>query len=138
MPLITRTLIKTSLVYLALALFLGTILVAAPLLNINLPPGLTPLFFHLFMVGWVAQLIFGVAVWMFPKFSMQKPRGDERLIWAAYSLLNVGLVLRLIGEPMQSAAPAPIWGWFLAASATAQWLAGLGFGWNFWPRVKEK
>lgn len=138
MPLITRTLIKTSLVYLALALLLGTILVAAPLINVNLPPGMTPLFFHLFMVGWVAQLIFGVAVWMFPKFSMKQPRGDERLIWVAYSLLNIGLGLRVIGEPMQSASPAPIWGWLLAASATAQWLAGLGFGWNFWTRVKEK
>jgi hypothetical protein len=138
MPLITRTLIKTSLVYLALALLLGAVLVAAPLFNFSLPPGFTPLFFHLFMVGWVSQLIFGVAVWMFPKFSMQQPRGDERLIWVAFGLLNIGLSLRMIGEPMQSFAPMPVWGWFLAVSAAAQWLAGLGFGWNFWTRVKEK
>lgn len=138
MPLITRTLIKTSLIYLVLALLLGTVLVVAPALHIDIPVGLTPLFFHLFMVGWVAQLIFGVAVWMFPKFTMQQPRGNEKLLWTAYSLLNLGLVLRLIGEPLQSAAPSPVWGWFLVVSAFVQWLAGLGFAWNFWSRVKEK
>ena len=138
MPLITRTLIKTSLIYLVLALSLGMVLVAVPLVDIYTPPGLTPLFFHLFMVGWVAQLIFGVAVWMFPKYSMKYPRGNENLTWVAYGLLNIGIVLRVIGEPMQSASPAPVWGWILAASATAQWLAGLGFGWNFWTRVKER
>jgi hypothetical protein len=90
------------------------------------------------MVGWVAQLIFGVAVWMFPKFTMQQPRGNEKLLWTAFGLLNLGLVLRLIGEPMQSAAPSPVWGWFLVVSASAQWLAGLGFAWNFWSRVKER
>jgi hypothetical protein len=138
MPLITRTLIKTSLVFLALALLLGAGIVLAPVSNISLPPGLTPLFFHLFMVGWVAQLIFGVAVWMFPKFSMQKPRGDERLLWAGYGLLNFGLLLRLVGEPMQSVTPSTFWGWLLVGSATIQWLAGLIFAWNFWLRVKEK
>lgn len=138
MPLITRTLIKTSLVYLALSLLLAAVLVAAPALDLSLPPGLSPLFFHLFMVGWVAQLIFGVAVWMFPKYSMEKPRGNETLLWAGYGLLNIGLVLRLIGEPMHSVAPSMVWGWLLFLSATAQWLAGFGFAWNFWLRVKEK
>jgi hypothetical protein len=90
------------------------------------------------MVGWVSQLIFGVVFWMFPNYSAARPRGSERLGWAGYWLLNVGLLLRVAAEPWQRAAPGPLPGTLLAVSAGLQWLAGMAFVVNTWPRVKER
>lgn len=53
-------------------------------------------------------------------------------------LLNLGLVLRLVGEPAQVLNPSNIWGWMLATSALLQWLAGVLFVINTWGRVKER
>ena len=55
---------------------------------------------------------------------------------AIYLLLNAGLILRVIGEPMQAFQPDAGWGWLLAVSAVLQWLAGMGFVANTWARVK--
>jgi len=50
-----------------LALLLGMLVAAQAPLRIAAPLyAFNPVFFHLFMVGWVAQLIFGVVFWMFP------------------------------------------------------------------------
>ncbi len=129
--------IKTSLVYLVLALLTGVALGLGSALSVNwLPPGLTPVYFHLYMVGWVTMLIFGVVYWMFPKYSLERPRGSTRLGWWVYGLLNVGLALRVLGESL--AQPGNGWGWALVVSAALQWLAGTGFVLNTWQRVKEK
>jgi hypothetical protein len=132
MPPLTRWMVKTSLVYLMLALLTGLLLaMRAPLGWDWVPSGLTPAYFHLYMVGWISMLIFGVVFWMFPKFTQAHPRGSERLGWATYGLINVGLILRVFGE-----AFGP--GWVLIISALLQWLGGLAFVVNTWRRVKEK
>ena len=139
MPRLVRWFIKSSLLYLVAALLVGVVLAGRSLLG--LPAGLAalgPVYFHLFMVGWVTQLIFGVAYWMFPKYSREKPRGSEALGWATYGLLNGGLLLRAVAEPLQAAHPGGVWGGLLALSALLQWLAGLGFVLNSWGRVKER
>ncbi len=137
MPPLTRWFVKSALVCFVAALLVGVSLAARSLLN--LPPvfaALQPVYFHLLMVGWVTQLIFGVAYWMFPKFSPAQPRGSERLGWATFALLNVGLLLRAVGEPLAAARAGA--GWLLALSAVLQWLAGMAFVVNSWARVKEK
>jgi hypothetical protein len=139
MPPLTRWFVKSAFVYFALALVVSLLLAARAVFD--LPPlvsALTPVYFHLFMVGWVTQLIFGVAHWMFPVFSKAAPRGNDRLGWATYGLINVGLILRLIAEPWNSAAPSPLAGWLLVGPALLQWLAGVGYVINIWGRVKER
>ena len=139
MPLLARLHIKTGLVYFVFALLLGTLLALRPILK--LPAGLSafqPVYLHLLMVGWVTQLIIGVVYWMFPKYSKENPRGSERLGWWVYGLLNVGLVLRLFGEPLNVLAGELNVGWLLALSAVLQMLAGWGFIANTWPRVKVR
>lgn len=137
MPALTRWFIKTAFVYLVLALLLGVVLAARAVLPVpEMLNQLGPVYFHLLMVGWVTQLIFGVAHWMFPKFSTELPRGDERVMWAVYGLLNLGLILRVSGEPL-------LGGWVLAGplvalAAILQWLAGLGAVSVLWGRVKVK
>lgn len=139
MPTLTRWLIKSALVYLAAALLLAFILalpetVALPTFVLYLNPA----YFHLFLVGWVTQMIFGVIYWMFPIITRAQPRGNERLGWTSYILLNAGLLLRVVGEPLTSARPEAGFGWLLAVSAVLQWLAAVLFIRLAWPRVKDK
>ncbi len=100
--------------------------------------GLFPVYIHLLVFGWLTQLVFGVVYWMFPKYSAEKPRGSETLGWWTYALLNVGLALRAIAEPVQSVHPNPFAGWTLVVSAAIQFCAGLTFVLNSWNRVREK
>lgn len=135
MPTLTRWFLKAALVYLILALCAG-ILLALP--GMNSTSGLFPVYLHMLTFGWLTQLIFGVAFWMFPKYSTAKPRGHEWLGWAAFILLNIGLVLRIIFEPLHGAMPSSLSSWMLVAAALLQWLAGVTFVANTWPRVREK
>lgn len=139
MPALTRWHIKTSFAFLALALLLG---IAVTLRRVIALPDwvsyLSPVYFHLIMVGWVTQMIFGVIFWMFPIVTRDRPRGSVTLGWTVYILLNTGLLLRLLAEPLNSLSPGAIWGWVLVVSAVAQWLAAVIFVFNSWPRVKEK
>jgi hypothetical protein len=135
-PKVTRWIIKSALVYLVLGALIGSLALssAAPL-----PPALLalrPLAWHLLTLGWATQLVFGVALWMFPIFSKAQPRGDERLIWAGFWTLNAGMAMRAVGEPAGSLWPGSVPLWLLPAAALLQ-VAGI---WIFvvvlWPRVK--
>ncbi len=139
MPFITRLFIKSALLYFVAALIAALTLALNPLLALpGFVTALSPVYFHLLMVGWVTQLIMGVAYWMFPKFTREKPRGYTWLIWATFLLLNSGLLLRVVAEPMRVLQSTAWWGWLLALSALLQWLAGLAFVANCWPRIKER
>jgi hypothetical protein len=128
--------LRFSIGYLLAALLLGAALAA---------PGLTPALgllgpaqLHLFVVGWLTQLIMAIVYWMFPRYSLEKPRGRPSLAWATCAFLNVGLLLRVAAEPMQVLQPEGGWGWVLAASALLQWLAALAFVVNTWARIRER
>ncbi len=141
MPLLTRWFIKTSFVYFILALLTGVILGAQAVWAFNPPTAdLFPTYFHLLAEGWISMLIIGVAFWMFPKYTLERPRGNESLGWASYILLNLGLLLRMVGEPANAvvATPASFWAILLVISASLQWLGGMAFVLNTWARVKEK
>ncbi len=138
MPTPTRWFIKTSFVYLALALITGLLLALQPLFNLSALGGLFPIYIHLLVFGWLTQLVFGVVYWMFPKYSAATPRGSEALGWWTYGLLNVGLILRAIAEPVQAVQPNPLTGWTLVISALLQLLSGVAFVLNSWKRVRVK
>jgi hypothetical protein len=134
-----RFFIRTALAYLLAAFIVGGIILANQGLALDGRIGaLLPVFYHLLMVGWVTQLICGVALWMFPPVSRAQPRGDERLGWLTYGALNAGLILRAIGEPLYAWLSAPWLGWTLALSAVLQVLASWAFVLAIWPRVKAR
>ena len=136
MPTLTRWFIKSAMLYLVAALALSVAMQLPLAGSMPVLRRIWPTYLHLLVVGWLTQLIFGVAFWMFPKYSAARPRGSDQWGWATFALLNLGLILRAIAEPWQgpggSAAP------LLVASAVAQLLAGLAFVVNTWPRVKER
>jgi hypothetical protein len=134
-PTLTRWFIKSAILYLVAALALS-IAMQLPLVDRPFLRVVWPTYLHLLVVGWLTQLIFGVAFWLFPKHPSASPRGSERLGSASFLLLNVGLLLRVLGEPraMLGGDAAGL----LVGSAVAQLLAGLAFVANTWPRVRER
>ena len=131
MPQLSRWFIRTALVYLLVSLMVG---VAQPSLT---AAGLIlwPTYVHLLVVGWLTQLIFGVAYWMFPRHRATTSFWTERLGWVAYGCLNAGLVLRAIAE----SGPITVLrgDWFLI-SAIFQLVAGWAFVIATWPRVRGR
>lgn len=129
MPTLTRWSLKTALCWAAIAMIVGMLLAwpGAPALPY-------PTYLHLLTVGWLSNLIFGVAHWMFPRASADAPRGDVRLAWAGWGMLNAGLLLRILGEVFRGSSSGA---WLVIAAAlqlVAVWL------WvaHLWPRVKVR
>jgi hypothetical protein len=134
MPLLTRLYIKASFVFLALALLSGALIAGGRIWSTSSwIAALSPVYFHLFLVGWVTELIFGVAYWMFPKFSREKYHGSPFLSWGTFLLLNLGLVL---GEPWITISAVPAAKIIVFTSAVLQLIAGVFFVINTWTRVK--
>lgn len=129
MPTVTRWALKTALGWAATAMLVGVLLAwpGAP----SLP---YPTYLHLLTVGWLSNLIFGVAHWMFPRASAEQPRGDVRTAWAGWGLLNAGLLIRIAGEGMFGAQHSPA----LVLSALLQLLAVWSWVIHLWPRVKVR
>jgi hypothetical protein len=119
-------------------LIAGLLVEFQSLFKLTMPGGLFPIYIHLFVLGWIPQLIFGVVFWMFPKYSTENPRRSESLGWWTYALLNAGLLISVIAEPAHFTQPNLLSGWLLVTSAIIQFLTGLAFVINSWGRVKEK
>jgi hypothetical protein len=139
MPMLSRWFIKIGLLYFVIGLMMGAALLAQPVIGWSASlQVLRPAYLHFLFIGWVTQIIMGVGYWMFPKYSKDKPRGREWLGWAVLILLNAGLVLRAIGEPAMILDPQAGLGWMLAMASLLLLLAGWGFIWNTWGRIKER
>jgi hypothetical protein len=134
MPPLARWYIKLAMLYLVGALVVGVLQgLRVPILSVA-----APAYVHMLVVGWITQMIFGVAYWMFPKFAPANPRGSNVLGIATFLLLNLGLLLRVVVEPVRTWRPGALPGELLVVAAVAQALAGVGFLLITWPRVKEK
>jgi hypothetical protein len=136
MPTLTRFFIKAGLFNFAAALVLGVLQ--------QFPDAwpfaatLTPVYFHLFMFGWITQIIIGVSIWMFPPLSKENPRGSDRVGWFCFWSLNAGLLLRVAFEPVVSGDVTSYWRFALVGSAFLQWAAGLLYVGVIWNRVRGK
>lgn len=139
MPTLSRWYIKIGMLYFLAGLFLAGLVLIQPVAGwSNRLQALRPVYLHFLFIGWISQLIMGVGYWMFPKYSKEKPRGSERVGWAVLILLNLGLVLRAIGEPAVILLPEAGLGWTLVIAALCLLLAGWGFVLNTWGRIKER
>lgn len=140
MPTESRWFIKTGIVWLVAALILGGLEWTSlfGLESVAVAAG-GPAHLHLFVFGWVTQMIIGVAVWMFPPYSRDRPKGRRWLSWVAYAGINAGMVTRVVAEPLvtESGQVAP-WSQLLLAAAIAQAVGGIAFAFNIWPRVKGR
>ena len=139
MPTLSRWLIRTALVCCAAAFLLGLALVIAPLrARYPVLAAAWPTYIHLLVVGWITQLIMGVAFWMFPRVQRRPALASDRPGWIVYASINLGLACRLIGEPVAAAHVGRPLGWLLPLSAALQLIGVVTFVIGIWPRVRTR
>lgn len=129
MPRLSCWFVRASLLYLAVGVTFGGLLLAHK--GIPLHPflwRLLPLHIEFLLFGWLVQLAMGVAFWIFPRF--WRSRGNERPAWVAFGLLNAGVLLAGISPLL--AWPA----WFILIGRLAETGAAIAFALHAWPRVK--
>ncbi|HET8632564.1 MAG TPA: hypothetical protein VFL88_00340 [Gemmatimonadales bacterium] len=129
MPRLVRWLIRSALICLVAALVLGAVRALSP--GNAWLAGAWPVYLHLLVLGWLSQLVTGVAYWMFPRVERGAAPTDWRG-WAVFALLNAGLVIRVIAEPTTLHGP------WLPFAAVLQFLAMTIFAWSIWPRVRGR
>lgn len=94
MTIITRIMIRLSLIYLLIGLTIGTFLLINKAWLIH--PALwflLPAHIELMIFGWIIQLTLGVAYWILPRVLETKGRGNVKLAWLMLLCLNAGIVL---------------------------------------------
>jgi cbb3-type cytochrome oxidase subunit 1 len=123
-------------VHLVVSLGLGLAL-AFPSLAASAGPW-RPVYFHLLVVGWATQMIFGVSWWMFPRTVPLDLAAVPWLGWSCFWLLNAGLVLRAICEPVIAVRASPLAAAGATTAALLQFLAVASFVWLMWSRVKTR
>jgi len=135
MPKLARWYAKSAMIYLVSGAIVAALALSQAL---PLPPGLLalrPLAWHLLTVGWATQLIFGVAFWMFPRVQGQRPRREWG--WMAFALINAGLLLRVLAQPIAEGDGDPVaWRVLLGVAAVLPVLGVMAFGVSVWPRVR--
>lgn len=134
MPRVTRWFIRTGLVYLVIAMCLAVLQAmrgGGAWLGFALP-----VYVHFLTLGWLTQLILGVAFWMFPSAPKAGTVG-ERVAWISYGLLNVGLLLRGIAEPLAPQTGGAVGAALLLAAALQLAATLLAVG-HLWPRVRGR
>lgn len=134
MPLLTRLFIRLGMIFFLIALLIG---VASQIRSLNFT-GITPLFWHALMVGWITQIIMGVSMWMFPGRIKEESFKNQKWGWLTLGFLNVGLILRLLSEPFVDISTVGMWNMLLIISAVLQLLAVIFYVVEIWPRVMSK
>lgn len=138
MPFESRLFVKTSLVALALVFVWGAAMAFEEAAGRPFPQIWAVEHAHLAFVGWLVNLVIGIALWMLPLDRQRYPKTQGRypphLPITFYLCLNVGLVLRIISEPFAGAAP--IASAVLVLSAVLQVLGIVLFAWVAWTRTR--
>lgn len=137
MKLQTRAFIRLAFVNLLLGL--SAFLLAAAAEPLGLDARLAALRYpamHFLTVGWLTQLIVGVAIWLFPLPPQSGAVWATPSGWVGMGLLNGGLVLRLLGEVGPAFGVSAWAGLALMLSALAQAIAAWLFVALLWPRLR--
>ena len=130
MPRLSAYFVRAALVYMLSGFFIGGLMLANKgVLNSPLIWRLLPLHVEITLLGWLVQLALGVAFWILPRLPGNAPRGDERLSWAAFALLNAGIGLSVLG--LWVASP-----WLAGLQRGLELAALVSFAAGSWKRIK--
>lgn len=138
MPSLSRLLVRTALIWLALGYAIGGLLLSQkgyPIANWIWSLRYTHV--HILLVGWTVQLATGVAFWILPRLDTSGSRGDERPVRWFYRALNSGVALAALHDPLAALAPAAqVWLRAMLVLAGLMYLAAAAlFVRHAWPRI---
>jgi heme/copper-type cytochrome/quinol oxidase subunit 1 len=135
MLLLHRMFIRLALVFLLAGIGLGSLMQARKGLGLApLPYAAVTVHNHLLTVGFMLNMVMGVAHWMFPRLpgATAVKAARDPLAWANLACLNVGLLLRAASEPWDGHG----WPAGLLVSAVLQPAGILLFVVAIWSRVR--
>jgi len=130
-PFLSVLFVRTALCWLAAGTAMGALLLAGKATPV--PAGVFRLFHahsEAVLVGWMVQLAMGVAWWILPKYPRLPERGPEAPVWAAWILMNAGVLLAGVGRSAGASDGVVL------AGRAAELLAALAFAAAAWPRIK--
>jgi hypothetical protein len=140
MPRETRLFVKTGMFYLGLTFVFGAVLAILEAIGHPAPFIASVEHGHLGFVGWLVNVVIGVALWMFPLDRASFPDTQGRYSVASvgwcYVLLNIGLPLRIVSEPWVQSGGSPFASGLLILSALMQLFAIFIFIGIAWRRVR--
>lgn len=132
-----RRFIKTGIVFLLLGLVLGGWMLVERELYHHYPSTyLLSAHTHLIAVGFVMQMILGVALWLFPRPASDDTRYRPTLITVSWWCVTVGTASRAIGELLRPFDTSGTLGWFIVFSGAAQLVGLMVFFYTMWTRIR--
>jgi hypothetical protein len=130
MPRLSVYFIRASLIYLLFGFTFGALLLANK--GIMLSPAiwmLLPIHIEFDLIGWLVQLAMGVAFWILPRFSKGPIRGNKRLSWIAFVIINIGILLAASDGIFETK-------WLMLLGRILEALALVLFAVGNWKRIK--
>ncbi len=97
--------LKSSLIYLVIGIIIGFLMfLSYQIKELSWIYSLRVVHTHLILVGFVIQMIMGVALWMFPQkptkqTDIEKRFTSEKEGLILYFIFNIGIILRSLFEP---------------------------------------
>jgi hypothetical protein len=134
---LVRRFIKTGVAFLFAGLALGGwLLVRRELFGVWPHPHLVSAHTHAVLVGFVMFVIFGVALWLFPRPPKDDVRYSPRRVAAAYWILTVATAGRFLAEAARAGWDAPWLPWVIVAGGLGQILGAAVYFLAMWPRIR--
>jgi heme/copper-type cytochrome/quinol oxidase subunit 1 len=134
---LVRRYIKTAIVFLAVGLVLGGwMLVRRELLGVPPAPYEVSAHTHAIGVGFFAEMVLGVALWLFPRPAKEDTRYSPRAAEVAYWILTLATAGRVVGELARPASSSLGLRWFVVLCGAGQGIAILIFFYNMWSRIR--
>ncbi len=132
-----RRFIKTGIVFLAVGLLSGLVMVVRrEVLGIWPSRYAIAAHTHVLLVGFVMFMILGVAVWIFPRPDKDDSRYRPGLVEASYWLLLAGTTARFLGETARGGLAAVWLRWVVVLASLAQVAGIVLFMWTMWSRIR--
>lgn len=134
---LVRRFIKTGVLFLFSGLSLGAwLLVRRELFGVWPHPHLVSAHAHAVLVGFVMFLIFGVALWLFPRAPKEDTRYSPSRILAAYWILALSTGGRFVAEALRAWIEAPFLPWIVVLGGLGQVLGAALYFWAMWTRIR--
>jgi heme/copper-type cytochrome/quinol oxidase subunit 1 len=133
---LVRRYLKTAIGFLVVGLLLGGWMMLERELALRAPSlYLVSAHTHALLVGFVMMMILGVALWMFPRPAKGDTRYRPAAAEAAYWLVAIGTLARVVGEVARAHSSASWLRWTVVVTGMAQ-IVGLLLFSTMWVRIR--
>lgn len=134
---LVRRYIKTAVAFLAVGLGIGVwMLIRRELYGAYATPFETSAHTHALLVGFVMEMILGVALWLFPRPEKGDTSYKPQIAEVAYWLLTIGTAARVAGELVRPFVTALGLRGFIVLCGLAQTAGLLLFFSTMWRRIR--